>query len=154
MARNSQIMIHNAWLAAIGNADHFRDVADILDQIDAAMAQTYAARTGMAAAKVADLMAAETFMGADQAIDLGFADALLEADADPAPLALADSTPTNARDLESRLRQIGFSKKAAAKLVAGGWSALEGRDQNDPQIDTFIARINSATSQLKKETNT
>lgn len=154
MARNSQIMIHQAWMAAVGNADLFREAADFLDKLDAAIAQTYAVRTGIAAAKVSDLMAAETFMGADEAIDMGFADGLLEADADPAPQALSDATPTNKRDLESRLRQIGFSKSAAAKVVAGGWSALEGRDQKDPRIDTFIARINSATFQLKKELKT
>lgn len=150
MARNSEMMIHKAWMVAVGNADLFRDAADYLDKLDAAIAGTYAARTGQVVAKVQQMMGEETLMTAAEAIAMGFADALLEADADPAPVALADANPQSRRDLESRLRQIGFSKSAAAKVVAGGWPALEGQGQNNPQIETFINKITSATAALKK----
>ncbi len=150
MARNSQMMIHQAWMVAVGNAALFREAADMLDKLDAAIASTYAARSGMPIDQVAAMMAGETFMSAEDAIDMGFADGLVEADAAPAPSALVDTNPQSKRDLEARLRQIGFSKSAAVKVAAGGWSALEGAGRRDPQIDTFIASINSATNDLKK----
>ena len=150
MARNSEMMIHKAWMVAVGNADLFKEAAEFLDKLDGAIAGTYAARSGQALAKIQDLMSDETFMSADEAIDLGFADGLLAADADPAPVALADANPQTRRDLEARLRQIGFSKSAAAKVVAGGWPALEGQSQPSPHVEAFIAKINSATSDLKK----
>lgn len=152
MARNSQIMIHQAWMFSVGNADLFRDAADFLDKLDLAIAGTYAARTGQPLKRVSDLMSAETFMSADEAIDMGFADSILEADASPAPVALADANPQTKRDLEARLRQNGFSKSAAAKIAAGGWPALEGQGQRNTQVETFIAAIASATTDLKKRT--
>lgn len=150
MARNSEMMIHKAWMVAIGNADLFRDAADYLDKLDGAIAGTYAIRTSQALAKVQQMMAEETLMSAGEALDMGFADALLEADADPAPVALADANPQSRRDLEARLRQIGFSKSAAAKVTAGGWPALEGQSQSSPTLQAFIEKINAATSDLRK----
>ena len=43
---NASIMIHNAWLIAIGNRNDFDKVSDTLTQFDEAMARLYARRTG------------------------------------------------------------------------------------------------------------
>ena len=75
---NASIMIHNAWLIAIGNRNDFDKVSDTLTQFDEAMARLYARRTGASQKDVAAWMDAETWFTGAAAVDAGFADALLE----------------------------------------------------------------------------
>jgi ATP-dependent Clp protease protease subunit len=81
MSRASFLMIHNVLVLAIGNRNELRDVADFLEPFDDALADVYAARSGMDKKKVAKLMDAETWMNGTQAIDNGFADEFMAADA-------------------------------------------------------------------------
>jgi ATP-dependent Clp protease protease subunit len=81
MSRASFLMIHNVLVLAIGNRNELRDVADFLEPFDDALADVYAARSGMDKKKVAKLMDAETWMNGTQAIEQGFADELMAADA-------------------------------------------------------------------------
>lgn len=74
MAPGAFLMIHNSWTFALGNATDLRKTADLLDQIDGSLVQTYAARTGMDADAIASMMAAETWIGADEAVKQKFAD--------------------------------------------------------------------------------
>ncbi len=46
MADNAMLMIHAPWAGIYGNANELRDMADMLDQFAAAMATSYAAKTG------------------------------------------------------------------------------------------------------------
>jgi len=149
MARNSELMIHQAWMLAVGNGELLRKAADILDKMDAAIAGTYAARSGQPIAEVIAMMADETFLDAGEAIDMGFADALLEADAQPTPT-IQDAAPQSRRGFEARLRDLGYSKAAAAKITAGGWPALGG-SPDTAEVQQFVERINNATCELKKE---
>lgn len=73
MGEGSFIMIHNAWSMAIGNADGFRQEADLLDTIDESLVKTYAKRTGIGKDEIRDMMAAETWLNADEAVQKGFA---------------------------------------------------------------------------------
>jgi|GEM_PF-6577735 len=148
MARNSQLMIHNVWTGAVGNADFFRQIADELDRLDAAMADTYVLRTGQPLSKVIDLMDAETYMTSDDAIRMRFADALLDADAQPA--LKTRSTPESRREMELFLRNSGFSKAAAAKITAGGWSALAGRTPDALETQQFADRLSAAAEEVRR----
>jgi ATP-dependent Clp protease protease subunit len=74
---NAEIMIHNAWTIALGNAREFRSWADRLDQVDANIAATYAARTGRPVDEIAAMMAEDTFLAGQAAVDLGFADVVI-----------------------------------------------------------------------------
>lgn len=76
MAPGAFLMIHNSWTFALGNSTDLRKTADLLDQIDSSLVQTYAARTGMAPDAIASLMAAETWIGADDAVKQKFADVI------------------------------------------------------------------------------
>jgi ATP-dependent protease ClpP protease subunit len=75
---NASIMIHNAWLIAVGNRNDFDKVSDTLGQFDEAMARLYAKRTGGTVAEMSELMDAETWFTGQAAVDAGFADALME----------------------------------------------------------------------------
>lgn len=78
MVKGSFVMIHNAWGVAIGNASDLRDFAGVLDQIDANLADLYAAKSGMTPAKALEYMAAETWFNADQALEAKLIDSVVD----------------------------------------------------------------------------
>ena len=70
MAKNAFLMIHNAWVFAMGDAEEMRKMADVLEKIDGTMASTYAERTGSKPKDIRELMDAETWMTAEEAKEL------------------------------------------------------------------------------------
>lgn len=74
MVQASQMMIHEAWGAAIGPADELREFADLLDQQNDVLASIYATRAHKPAEEFRALMAAETWLTDQAAVDLGLAD--------------------------------------------------------------------------------
>jgi len=89
MAENSELMIHEAWGLAIGNADDMLAAADDLDRISGNIADMYAAKAGGDAADWRALMKAETWYSAAEAVAAGLADRL-DSDTDDEPEADAD----------------------------------------------------------------
>jgi ATP-dependent Clp protease protease subunit len=81
---SSFLMIHNAWVLAMGNKADLREVADFLEPFDRALADVYVARSGQELAAVQAAMDAETWFNGSQAVELGYANELLAADADRA----------------------------------------------------------------------
>lgn len=77
IADGAFFMIHNAWSVGWGNKADLRQLADVLEQIDGALARDYAARMGKKAEEVAALLDAETWFGAQEAVDNGLADELI-----------------------------------------------------------------------------
>jgi ATP-dependent protease ClpP protease subunit len=80
IARAGFLMIHDTWVVAVGNRNDLREIADMLEPFDAAMADIYAARSGLDADEVQKMMDAETWIGGTSAVEQGFADGLLPAD--------------------------------------------------------------------------
>lgn len=78
MAKGALFMIHKAWTGMWGNSEDLRKEADLLDKIDATLAETYADRTGKDQAAISDWMAAETWFTAAEAVEQGFADRVAE----------------------------------------------------------------------------
>lgn len=78
---SSFIMIHNAWVLAVGNRHDMREVADFLEPFDEALASVYVSRTGQELAQVQDAMDHETWFNGTKAVELGYADSVLPADA-------------------------------------------------------------------------
>ena len=78
---SAYMMIHNPrfnfFMAAL-DADIMHRFISILESIKQGMAQTYAARTGLAEEKVSQMMSDETWMSAKEAVDLHFADEVLK----------------------------------------------------------------------------
>lgn len=67
-------MIHNAWSSASGNAEEFRDAADMLDTHDKVILGAYTAKTGKSESEMRQMMADETWMTGEEALALGLAD--------------------------------------------------------------------------------
>jgi ATP-dependent Clp protease protease subunit len=78
MGPNSLMMVHNAWSDGAGYASDHRKLADTLDTVSDAIAQTYIRRTGMAAEDVSAMMDAETWLTAQDCLDQGFANNITE----------------------------------------------------------------------------
>lgn len=78
MNQNSQIMIHEAWGLAMGNADDMNDLAGRLDKESNNIAEIYAKKAGGTVAEWRDRMKAETWFYAQEAVDVGLADRIAE----------------------------------------------------------------------------
>jgi len=81
MAENAMLMVHAPWTGVAGNSASLRDTADMLDQFAAAMATSYAAKTGK---PVADMLALLTdgvdhYYTAQEAQAMGFVDTVTSA---------------------------------------------------------------------------
>lgn len=80
MFSNTQMMIHNAWTFARGNAKQLRKVADDLEVIGESVLASYTHR--LDAKTATKLLDEETYLSAKKAIELGLADEIVDADAE------------------------------------------------------------------------
>ncbi|AGM27374.1 hypothetical protein MABM_26250 [Mycobacteroides abscessus] len=78
MNRNSQLMVHNAWAACVGDARAMEKSAARLAQHNSNIAQIYADRAGGTVEDWLDVMAEETWLLADEAVEAGLADRVVE----------------------------------------------------------------------------
>ena len=76
-AEVSQLMIHDAWTIAMGNAQDLREMADVLSKIDGQIADTYAVRSGRPAAEFRELQNKDTYLTAQEALGLGLIDEVI-----------------------------------------------------------------------------
>jgi ATP-dependent Clp protease protease subunit len=80
IAKAGFMMIHNAWVVAIGNRQELAKVIKDLEPVDEMMAEVYSARSGQTIGKVRGYMDEERRMNGKEAVALGFADDFLAAD--------------------------------------------------------------------------
>ena len=78
IAEAGQLMIHNAWGIALGDADKMRTMAALLDTTSASLRDVYTARTSNTADQVTAWMDAETWFTGEEAKKHGFADHVVE----------------------------------------------------------------------------
>jgi ATP-dependent Clp protease protease subunit len=78
MGDGAFLMVHNAWAVAVGNRHDMLAASEQLAPFDAAMADVYAARSGMTVKKAVAMMDAETWIGSTQAIKDGFATGMID----------------------------------------------------------------------------
>ncbi|QJY46663.1 head maturation protease, ClpP-related [Pseudonocardia broussonetiae] len=80
MGIGSQLMVHDAWGVAIGNAAEMAQAQRMLDSTSDALASTYAAKAGGTTEQWREVMRAETWYTADEAVAAGLADRVAAAD--------------------------------------------------------------------------
>lgn len=76
MARNSELMIHDAWGLCVGNAADMLSMAEILDRLSDNIASIYLEKAGGTLADWRTAMAAESWYSADEAVEAGLADSV------------------------------------------------------------------------------
>lgn len=74
MAKNSELMIHDAWGLCVGNAEDMRKLADELDHLSNNIASIYADKAGGTTDEWRAAMADETWYSAEEAVTAGLAD--------------------------------------------------------------------------------
>lgn len=94
MNRGSEMMIHEAWGWAMGNAQDMSETAAILGKLSDSIADTYAARAGGTRETWRALMVAETWYTAEEAVKAKLADEWVDS-----PATKEASTPVNAFDM-------------------------------------------------------
>ncbi|PLP33277.1 peptidase S14, partial [Klebsiella pneumoniae] len=142
IGRGAFLMIHNCWLYAMGNRHDFAELAQSLEPFDTAMADIYAARSGLDIAAVQKLMDAESYIGGSDAVAKGLADSLLSADA----VSNGDESPAAAlRKLDALLAKTNTPRSERRKLI----KALTG---NTPGAVTDPDGKPGAAEDIKPET--
>ncbi|EMG3196040.1 TPA: Clp protease ClpP [Klebsiella pneumoniae subsp. pneumoniae] len=142
IGRGAFLMIHNCWLYAMGNRHDFAELAQSLEPFDTAMADIYAARSGLDIAAIQKLMDAESYIGGSDAVAKGLADSLLSADA----VSDGDESPAAAlRKLDALLAKTNTPRSERRKLI----KALTG---NTPGAVTDPDGKPGAAEDIKPET--
>ncbi|MDI3335873.1 Clp protease ClpP [Defluviimonas aestuarii] len=118
MGLGTFMMVHNAWGMVIGNRHDMREAADMFDGFDAAIADIYEARTGLARDDIVKLMDIETFMGPKDAVEKGFADEVDDGLSMPEGGAQnMDRGLMARRQTEAALAKAGHSRSARAEML-------------------------------------
>ncbi|MEU6582824.1 head maturation protease, ClpP-related [Nocardia sp. NPDC046763] len=112
MRPGAELMIHNAWMVAIGSATDLRAAADQLERTSANLASIYADRSGGELADWQAAMDAETWYSAQEAVDAGLADRIEKAGK------AADAEPTSKARWD--LSRFAYSGRQAAPAPRTG----------------------------------
>lgn len=146
------LMVHNAWVVAMGNRHDLADAARTMEPFDDAMASLYADRSGAAKAKAAEWMDNETWFNGEQAVAEGLADSFLAADAVAEDKTKAeDRAQVNAvRRIEAQLTRSGMPRTECRALLAkvkGGMPGAASTVTHD--ADDFMAAAQQLIQALR-----
>lgn len=123
IGRGAFLMIHNCWVISMGNRHDFTSLAEYLEPFDNAMADIYAARSGMDESAIHKLMDAESYIGGSDAVEKGLADSLLSADA----VSDGDDSPASAlRKLDALLAKTNTPRSERRKLIKALSGSMPG----------------------------
>lgn len=104
----AMIMIHNVSMSgASGDYHDMQKNAEILRQMNAALASAYTAKTGKSQEEILKLMDRETWLTANQALEMGFVDGIIR---DEKPMFMNN---VNGMRLTDEIRQKVLAEKAA-----------------------------------------
>ncbi len=132
-AKTSQLMLHDAWAGADGNAAAMTRLAARLETVSGQIADVYASTAGGTADYWRGLMQDETWFTAQQALDAGLLTGILDSPREPAPAGTGASASARA----GVILAAGITAETAATRVAGAWDPDgDGDDDSTPDGDT------------------
>ena len=157
VASSAFLMIHNCWTYLAGNRHYLRDVADDMQEFDAAMADLYAETSGQSAEDMAELMDDETYIRGKRAVELGLATGLLSA-AEIAERDTEEASQANAlKAMDVALAKAGMTRSERRELFAnfksGTPRAAGGSTQNAAPTDKQNAVAPDLTASLSAANN-
>jgi len=146
------LMVHNAWVVAIGNRHDLAEAAKTMEPFDDAMATVYADRAGVKKPKAAEWMDNETWFNGEQAVAEGLADDFLPADqvAEDKTKAEAGRSVNALRKVDAHLARSGIPRSERRTLlneVKGGMQDAAAPVTQD--ADDLKAAIQQLRSTLK-----
>ncbi len=111
IAHNAEIMIHEARGLFLGTKSEMKAACSVLEHLDTAMCETYAARSGRDVAEFEAMIAGkDVFFRGDEAIEAGLADALIEREAQMPVYAEGDDFPSDKGSLDAFLAKQGMPR--------------------------------------------
>lgn len=113
MGGNTELMIHDAWGLAIGNAEDMHAYGDLLDSTSDNIASVYNAKAGGGTPKWRDYMKAESWFTAEEAVELGLADSVNTGTAEEPEDAEAAPAARMRFDTETLFQYAGRAKAPA-----------------------------------------
>ena len=132
MSNASLLMIHNAWMLAMGDQNDLRKNADDLEIINAATIQAYLNHVNISEDKLREMMDAETWISAADALEMGFATAVV------------NPATTDKAAASLRLRQ------QMADAILG----RQSRPGNSLDVNALVARLKELMAQKEPEPET
>lgn len=133
MYSNTQLMVHNAWTYAAGNAKELRKIADDLDSIGESVLASYTHRVDENT--VSKLLDEETYLSASKAKELGFVDEIVDA---------------KAEEVESEI----FSNKAEQfnnSIAAASSKTVEGNNELLQKVSDLENQVIQLQTQLNNQ---
>jgi ATP-dependent Clp protease protease subunit len=106
MSNASLLMIHNAWMFAIGDQNQLRKEADDLETINAASINAYMNHINITEEELKAMMDAETWLSAVDALEMGFATQIVN---------YATTGMVASQSLRKRMAEMILERQAAAK---------------------------------------
>ncbi|MEN0040487.1 MAG: head maturation protease, ClpP-related [Pseudomonadota bacterium] len=149
IAKSGFLMIHNAWVLAIGNRHDLMAAAEQMKPFDEAMAGVYADRSRLDQPTVAEHMDNETFFSGEEAISIGLADGLLESD-ELTTQARAKPSGTAARRVDTLLAKAGMPRSERRALLGELKSGMQDAAVDDTQ-DAAVAEALMGLSAILKQ---
>ena len=145
------LMVHNAWVVAVGNRHDLAEAARVMEPFDDAMASVYSDRAGVKKAKAAEWMDNETWFNGEQAVAEGLADRFLAADAvaEDGAKAARQSNANATRRVEALLAKAGIPRDERRSLIGEvkGPSAVATGERpavaDDDELKSAIAGLRS-----------
>lgn len=114
IGRAGFLMVHNAWVVAVGNRHDLAAAAETMVPFDEAMAAVYAAKAGVDRAEAEAWMDAEKWFNGEQAVEVGLADGFLAADV----VEEDGKGPSALRRIDSLLAKQNVSRSERRALLA------------------------------------
>lgn len=151
MGDGAFLMIHNAWAVAVGNRHDMLDASERLAPFDAAMAEVYAARSGLSVDETTAMMDKETWVGASQAIKDGLATGMIDRESvtqDPK----AQGSKKYLALVEASMARAGHSRSVRRDALKSLFSGTPGAAENPvkPSADQDVAAsLQSLLNNLK-----
>ncbi|MFG0271134.1 head maturation protease, ClpP-related [Pseudomonas sp. zjy_14] len=124
VASSAFLMIHNCWTWLAGNRHYLRDIADDMEEFDAAMADLYAETSGQPVEDMAELMDDETYIRGKRAVELGLATGLLSS-TEVTECETEDAAQANAlKAMDVALAKGGMTRSERRELFANFKSGM------------------------------
>ncbi|OLU31476.1 peptidase [Pseudomonas sp. PA15(2017)] len=165
VASSAFLMIHNCWTILAGNRHYLRDVADDMQEFDAAMADLYAETSGQTVESMAEMMDDETFIRGKRAVELGLATGLLAADevTERTTTETQQNNALKAMDIalaktgmpRSERRELFANIKSGTPRAAGGDTlravSTDKRSAVAPDLSASLSEASAILNSLKGE---
>jgi len=148
------LMVHNAWVIAVGNRHDLMDAAKTMEPFDDAMATVYSDRAGVKKSKAAEWMDNETWFNGEQAVDAGLADNFLPADqvAEDSAKASAAKSINATRRVEALLAKSGIPRDERRSLIGevkGPSAVATGEHPAVADVDDIKAALARLTATIE-----